>query len=283
MSSYPFRILNVFAIAGDAFSGNPLAVFEDARGLSGEQMQSIARQMNLSETTFILPSEKASAQVRIFTPSFEMPFAGHPTLGTAHVVRQLSNAGDRLTLEMQAGIIPVTAQGNQWELQANAAKNRPLEATRAELAQMLGLDEPDIGEQPLWVDAGSEQLIIPLCSVAAVERAAPDIKLMARHAFSPARGASMAYVWAQDKTSGIVSRFFFPKAGSIAEDPATGSACANLGGWFVATGATLPLQRTIRQGAAVGRPSVLGLRVDADGRIFVSGLVIELGRGAFDF
>jgi trans-2,3-dihydro-3-hydroxyanthranilate isomerase len=282
VSSYPFRILNVFAIAGDAFSGNPLAVFEDARGLSGEQMQSIARQMNLSETTFILPSEKASARVRIFTPSFEMPFAGHPTLGAAHVVRQLTQAGDRIALEMQAGIIPVAAQGNQWELQANAAKTRPLEATHAELAAMLGLDESDIGERPLWVDAGSEQLVIPLHFVAAVERAAPDIKLMARHAFSPARGASMAYVWAQDKNGEIVSRFFFPKAGSLAEDPATGSACANLGGWFVATGAALPLQRKIHQGAAVGRPSLLGMRVEADGRIYVSGLVIELGRGMFD-
>jgi PhzF family phenazine biosynthesis protein len=132
------------------------------------------------------------------------------------------------------------------------------------------------------VDAGSEQLIIPLRSVAAVERATPDIKLMARHAFSPARGASMAYVWAQDENGEIVARFFFPKGGSLAEDPATGSACANLGGWFAANGAVLPLRRTIRQGAAVGRPSLLGLRVEADGRILVSGLVIELGRGEFD-
>jgi trans-2,3-dihydro-3-hydroxyanthranilate isomerase len=279
VNTYAFRLLNVFAIAGDPFSGNPLAVFEDARGLSDEQMQAIARQMNLSETTFIFPSERASARVRIYTPSFEMPFAGHPTLGTAQVVRSLAHAGDRLTLEMKAGIIPVAAQGNRWELQTNAARTRPIEAAHAELAQMLGLDVADIGERPLWVDTGSEQLVIPLRSVAAVGRASPDIKLMAQHAFSPTRGASMAYVWAQDEVGGIVSRFFFPKAGSIAEDPATGSACANLGGWFVANGAALPLQRVIHQGDAVGRPSLLGLRVEPDGRIFVSGLVIELGRG----
>jgi trans-2,3-dihydro-3-hydroxyanthranilate isomerase len=236
--------------------------------------------MNLSETTFILPSQNASARVRIFTPSFEMPFAGHPTLGTAHVVRAIANAGDKLTLEMKAGVIPVAAQGDQWELQANAATTRPVAASRAELAVMLGLDESDIAERPLWVNTGSEQMLIPLNSVSAVERASPDIKLMACHAFSPARGASMAYVWAQDVAGEIVARFFFPKAGSIAEDPATGSACANLGGWFVANGEALPLQRKIHQGDVVGRPSLLGLRVEQDGRILVSGLVMELGSGA---
>jgi trans-2,3-dihydro-3-hydroxyanthranilate isomerase len=282
VSLHAFRILNVFAIAGDSFSGNPLAVFEDARGLTDEQMQSIARQMNLSETTFIFPGDSANARVRIFTPSFEMPFAGHPTLGTAQVVRELTHAGDQLKLEMKAGVIPVAAQGNQWELQANAATTRPLEATHAELAEMLGIDEADIGQRPLWVNTGSEQLVIPLHSIAAVKRVSPDIKLMARHAFSPSRGASMAYVWAQDGAGEIVSRFFFPKAGSIAEDPATGSACANLGGWFIANGASLPLQQKVHQGGTVGRPSMLGLRVETDGRIFVSGLVIELGRGSFD-
>lgn len=279
MNTYAFRLLNVFAIAGDSFSGNPLAVFEDARGLTDEQMQAIARQMNLSETTFIFPSERASAEVRIYTPSFEMPFAGHPTLGTAHVVRSLARAGEKLTLEMKAGIIPVTARDNRWELQANAARTRPVEATHAELANMLGLDVADIGDRPLWIDTGSEQLIIPLRSIAAVGRASPDIKLMAQHAFSPSRGASMAYVWATDDAGEIVSRFFFPKTGSIAEDPATGSACANLGGWFVANGETLPFQRIVHQGAAVGRPSLLGLRVEPDGRVLVSGLVSELGRG----
>ena len=89
----------------------------------------------------------------------------------------------------------------------------------------------------------------------------------------------MAYVWAEDGTGGIVSRFFFPKAGSITEDPATGSACANLGGWFVANGETPPFQRIIRQGAALERPSLLGLRTEPGGRVFVSGLVSELGRG----
>src|SRR6476619_2993309 len=115
--SLAYRIVNVFTVDGDRLSGNPLCVFEDARELSTEQMQGLARQMNLSETTFVLPSDKATAHVRIFTPGFEMPFAGHPTLGTAHVVRA-SRGGDRVTLEMLAGIVPVTAEGNDYTLRA---------------------------------------------------------------------------------------------------------------------------------------------------------------------
>ena len=108
-------------------------------------MQALARQFNLSETTFILPSEKATARVRIFTPVYEMPFAGHPTLGTAHVVRDLTGAGDSLTLEMKAGIIPVTAKGDRWTLQANPPKSRPRRSCRATSSpQILGLDAADI-------------------------------------------------------------------------------------------------------------------------------------------
>ncbi len=84
-----YRLVNVFTLGGGRLTGNPLCVFEDARGLNDGQMQALALQFNLSETTFILPAEAADARVRIFTPSYEMPFAGHPTLGTAHVLRSL--------------------------------------------------------------------------------------------------------------------------------------------------------------------------------------------------
>ena len=93
MPAHAFRILNVFAET--TLGGNPLAVFEDARDIDDATMQALALQFNLSETTFVLPSARATARVRIFTPTFEMPFAGHPTLGTAHVVRALMRAGDR--------------------------------------------------------------------------------------------------------------------------------------------------------------------------------------------
>src|SRR5882762_2429900 len=133
MATHPFRIVNVFTENQGPFTGNPLCVFENGGGLSGEQMQSLARQFNLSETTFILPSERANARVRIFTPSYEMPFAGHPTLGTAHVCRALGLAGDTLTLEMQAGIIPVHATQRRWTLQANAPSWREVREPRAML------------------------------------------------------------------------------------------------------------------------------------------------------
>jgi PhzF family phenazine biosynthesis protein len=279
MTDYAFRIVNVFA--EERLAGNPLAVFEDGRGLDDATMQALALQFNLSETTFILPSTRATVQVRIFTPTFEMPFAGHPTLGSAHVVRALRGA-DEVTLEMRAGVIPVHATGDRWTLQANAPRTRPVAASHEQIATMLGLDTSDIGAQPLWVDTGSEQLVVPLASTAAVRRCQPRMDLLARHGSVPLPGGgsrSMAYVWAEERPDAVLARFFFPKQGAIVEDPGTGSACANLGGWMVVTGAARPRKLTVDQGEATGRRCLLGLTVDAEGRIFVSGRVIELGRG----
>src|SRR5882724_6236938 len=173
MATHPFRIVNVFTENQGPFTGNPLCVFENGGGLSGEQMQSLARQFNLSETTFILPSTRENARVRIFTPSYEMAFAGHPTLGTAHVCRALKLGGDSLVLEMQAGLIPVRALGSRWTLTAPGATSRELDVSRDALAAALGLELRDIGERPLWVKAGKEQLVVPLTSTDAVRKAAP--------------------------------------------------------------------------------------------------------------
>jgi len=275
---YAFRILNVFTVAGDRLSGNPLCVFEDARGLSDAQMQALTRQFNLSESTFILPSDQATAHVRIFTPAFEMPFAGHPTLGTAHVVRAL-RGGDSVTLEMKAGIVPVTSQGDTWTLRAaKEPVTRPVAATRAELAQMVGLPDDAVCDEPLWVNTGSEQLVIPIRSGELVRAARPVLELITKHGYTDARQEAMAYLWAPDGTV----RFFFTQHGAVIEDPATGSACANLGGWFVARGHALPIAMTLRQGDAVARPSQLGLRVDADRGIHVTGSVVELGSGTLE-
>src|SRR5262249_6419500 len=134
-----YRILNVFTAGGEKLSGNPLAVFEDGSGLDAAQMQALARQMNLSESTFILPSKRAAALVRIFTPTYEMPFAGHPTLGTAHVCRALGLGSNQLGLEMRAGIIPVTSDGDHWTLRAAAATSRLVDAPPPEIARLLGL------------------------------------------------------------------------------------------------------------------------------------------------
>ena len=280
MAQYAFRIVNVFA--EERLGGNPLVVIEDARGLDAATMQALALQFNVSETTFILPSTAAIARVRIFTPTFEMPFAGHPTLGSAHVVRALSGGGDTLALEMIAGIVPVSADGDRWTLEAKAPRTREVTASRAELATMLGLADDDLAAKPLWVDTGSEQLVIPLASADAVRRAAPDAALLAKHGSATLAGGAtraMAYVWAGAGPGQILCRFFFPKHGAVVEDPGTGSACANLGGWLVATGAPRPQTLALAQGEAVGRRCHLGLTVDPAGRIFVSGRVIELGRG----
>src|SRR3954464_14138815 len=134
-----FRILNVFTAGGARLSGNPLCVVEDGSALDAAAMQTLARQFNLSETTFILPSKRAAALVRIFTPSYEMPFAGHPTLGTAHVCRALGLGGNQLGLEMRAGIIPVTANGDHWTLRATAATTRLLDATPRRLPRLFGV------------------------------------------------------------------------------------------------------------------------------------------------
>jgi trans-2,3-dihydro-3-hydroxyanthranilate isomerase len=286
MRDYAFRIVNVFAES--PLAGNPLCVFEDGRGIDGATMQALALQFNLSETTFILPSDRATARVRIFTPTFEMPFAGHPTLGTAHVVREVTHAGDAVTLDLPAGIIPVDASGDVWTLQANAPTYRAVTTARKDLAAMLGLGVEDLAPAetgpPLWVDTGSEQLVIPLASADAVRRAAPHAHLMATHGSNGVR--SMAYIWARDEPASattemqrVTVRFFFPKHGSVIEDPGTGSACANLGGWLLATGAALPQKMALAQGEAVGRPCRLGLEVTADRRIRVSGRVYALGRG----
>ena len=271
-----YRIVNVFAREG-RLTGNPLCVFEDGSSLDDATMQALALQFNLSETTFVLPATgAATARVRIFTPTFEMAFAGHPTLGTAHVVRDLRETDDRVELEMKAGVIRVEAQGDVWTLSANGPKHRAPAASRADLAAMLGLAETDLLDRPLWVDTGSEQLVLPLATFDAVRRAKPRPDAMEVHGSNGQR--SMAYVFAREGDR-VLARFFFPKHGAMLEDPGTGSACANLGGWLLATGAALPQKLAIDQGEAVGRPCRLGLEVTAERQIRVSGHVIEIGRG----
>jgi trans-2,3-dihydro-3-hydroxyanthranilate isomerase len=279
MAKYDYRILNVFTQGRAPFSGNPLCVFERAQGLDTARMQALALQFNLSETTFILPSERANARVRIFTPDYEMPFAGHPTLGTAQVCRALGLGGDRLNLELPAGIIPVRASGDRWTLQANEPISREVLESRFTIAAMLGLDKEDIGERPLWVSVGTEQLIVPLTSEAAVRRIRVRGDLLSQ--MTSAQGHSAVYVFAPTG-NGLLARFFFPMGSSVLEDPATGSATANLGGWVLAMGRTLPCEFEIAQGEHIRRPSSLRLQVDAERRILVSGEVLELGRGSLN-
>lgn len=272
-----YRLVNAFTQGGAKLTGNPLCVFEDARGLSGTQMQALALQFNLSETTFIFPSDKANARVRIFTPTFEMPFAGHPTLGTAYVVKLLNNLTNEIALELNVGVIPVTLKQNIWELRANAATSRKPTAANSALAKALGLHEMDIKGQPLWVNNGMENLIVPLATEDHVRRVSISYDAL-KHATADGFEAQ-AYVFATTGEHTVLSRFFFSKGASMVEDPATGSATANLGGWYLANNAKLPLNKTISQGELVGRPSTLQLRIDGNKNVFVAGEVIELGCG----
>jgi PhzF family phenazine biosynthesis protein len=284
VANHPYRLLNVFTRGAEVLSGNPLCVFENGAAFDDETMQALARQFNLSETTFILPSSSASARVRIFTPSYEMPFAGHPTLGTAHVCRALGLGGNELKLEMKAGVIPVSAQADRWTLQANAPRWREVMESPGAIAATLGLETKDIGERPLWVSTGSEQLIVPLTSEDAVRRARPQPDLLTR--FDSEDGGSHAYVFAPRKGAAVarrqllLARFFFQQGAAVLEDPATGSATANLGGWCLAVDREQPCRFEIAQGEQCGRPSILYLDVDANRLVRVSGDVVELGRGA---
>ncbi|MGN6085358.1 PhzF family phenazine biosynthesis protein [Trinickia sp.] len=285
MTTYAFRLLNVFAES--TFGGNPLCVFEDARGMDDATMQALAIQFNLSETTFVLPSDKAHARVRIFTTGYEMRFAGHPTLGTAQVVRDVLKTGDDLTLEFKAGIVPVRANAEVWTFVAphtGAPKTSACALSDGQVASLLGLDEEDLLTSPMWVDTGADQLLVALKSVDAVRRARLDAARLDQWPQS-SLGRRTAYLFAFDPADEgkVVSRYFFAQPdGGVSEDPGTGSACANLGGWLQAQKRDLPVNLQVAQGEAVGRPCLLRLSVDVGGAISVGGRVIELGRGVVD-
>jgi PhzF family phenazine biosynthesis protein len=274
-----YRLLNVFAEPGDPFSGNPLCVFEDGRDLADEQMQALARQFNLSETTFVVePTDGADAGVRIFTTSFEMPFAGHPTLGTAHVVRAMTGpARDGLRLSMPAGVIPVQAAGDVWTLTANRGRVEA-ELSADEVAEAVGLSPGDLVGPVQQVSVGTSQVVAQAASVDLVRKARARPELLSAYAgMGRAGGETLVYVWAEGASGQIEARALITDGSSVSEDPATGSACSNLGAWFAVRGRSG--EWTVRQGRHVRRPSRLRLRVDADGTVRVGGLVRDVGRG----
>ncbi|HEV7148190.1 MAG TPA: PhzF family phenazine biosynthesis protein [Pedococcus sp.] len=273
-----YRLVNVFAIPGNLFSGNPLCVFEDGSGLSEEQMQALALQFNLSETSFIVPPEDgADVGVRIFTPRYEMAFAGHPTLGTAAVLRDLGRAGDSLRLSMPAGVIPLESTDDLWTLTAlpgTLGAEYPL----ADLAACVGLEAADLVAPAQQVSTGSPQVIAQTRSVDALERATGDAALMRRYAGMGTKGGeTLVYLWCVTGDGTIEARALFTQGATAIEDPATGSACSNLGAQLGAQGRSG--QWVVSQGAMTGRPSTLHLSVDPDRGVRVGGLVTAIGSG----
>ncbi len=287
---YNYHTADVFT--DTPFGGNQLAVIPNAAGLDDDAMLAITREFNFSETTFVLPPESSgnTRRVRIFTPGGEIPFAGHPTVGTAYLLAQtgeieLIGPETRIILEEGVGPVPVTIYsegGRPVFAQLTAAKlpvrRRPL-ISRRELAEVLSLKKRDILKDDVWytdaVSAGLPFLFVPLASLDALGRAHVREELWEERL--KGTWATEIYVFVEEESSrgrdgalsgdGLIrSRMFAPMMG-IKEDPATGSAAAAFGGYLAwrSTVRDGTLKWTIHQGVEMGRPSRLQVETDVVG------------------
>lgn len=286
-----FHTLDVFTET--PFAGNPLAVVLGADGLSATQMQTIAREFNLSETIFVMaPRDPAhTARVRIFFPTAEIPFAGHPTIGCAILLAKEAHQGDfqtTITLEEKAGLVPVAVSRKGDRITAElTAPVLPYPAGGtpdvALLAAALDLAPSDIGpHSPGTHEGGPRFLYAPIRSLAALARARVVEPHWSR--LIAAHGVDSAYLYAPGEDCDYRARMFSPTAG-IPEDPATGSASAILAAQLLANGA-MPdgtTRLTLHQGVEMGRPSTLGLTIEAAGgaltRVRIAGSAVRIGEG----
>ncbi|MBD1202789.1 MAG: PhzF family phenazine biosynthesis protein [Rhodobacteraceae bacterium] len=267
-----FRTLDVFTTR--AFTGNPLAVVLGADGLSTAQMQTLAREFNLSETIFVMAPRDAAhrARVRIFFPTAEIPFAGHPTIGCAVLLATMdAGAGDfeaQLVLEEEAGLVPVTVwrKGDVTEAEfiAPVIPHGTDGTVHAALADALGLKAGEIGfgaHRPGVWQGGPRFLYVPVASLDVLARA----RAMQPHwdAVMQAAGVDSAYLYTPGEDCDFRARMFSPTAG-IPEDPATGSATAILAAQLMASGALAEgvTRFHLRQGVEMGRASDLFMTVE---------------------
>lgn len=276
-----FHTVDVFT--DRAFGGNPLAVFPDGSGLRTPAMQAIARELNLSETTFVLPPETrdGTRRVRIFTPSEELPFAGHPTLGTAFVLAAtgeipLDGPTTRIVFELGVGPVPVSIDSEAGEpvrcelTTAFPPELGPAPPPPRELAACLGLGPEDLSGEALAASCGVPFLFVPVRSRQALARARIDAAAWERHLAG--FWAPSPFVFTRDTgepDGDLRARMFAPALG-VGEDPATGSAVAALAAVLADLGpeAAGTQQWTVVQGVEMGRPSRLELAADvAGGRI----------------
>lgn len=290
--SRPYEIVDVFT--DRPFAGNQLAVVTDARGLSGEAMQAIAREFNFAETSFLLPPADPAntAHVRIFTPAEEMPFAGHPNVGTAFVVARMGElfgkpVGDMLQFEEAAGLVlldVLLGEGGVTGARCRAPRALSVggDVPRTIVAELAGLHEGDIlmGRfAPCFASVGAEFLIAEV-TAAALERAGPDAAAFARHEGKIGQSAGLlgVHLHARDTNdpSRIDARMFAPLAG-VPEDPATGSAAAALGA-FLNRLEPAATRFTLFQGRHVGRPSEIAVEIRADG-VWIGGPCAAFARG----
>ena len=274
-----------------ALEGNALAVFPDARALSGEEMQAVARETNLSESAFVLPRDAAvererGVRVRIFTPFEELPFAGHPTLGTAFVLRGTSGAAE-VALDLAAGRIPVRFEdrpgeppfGEMTQLDpAFGQRHAP-----GPVAEALGLSPGDLDDSlPVeTISTGVPFTIVPLRSLEVARRIPLDAGRGA--AWLAAHGGKFFYLVCRE-TVDPAARLHARQLFASGEDPATGSAAGCAAAWMVAHGVARPDERVaIEQGIEMRRPSRILVRASLDGGrvhgVRVGGHAVEVMRG----
>ena len=280
------RYITVDVFTDRAFGGNPLAVVLDAGGLSTAQMQSIATEFNYSETTFVLPPQDGAndAQVRIFTVRSEIPFAGHPNVGTAFVLAtQAAKAPARLRFEEKAGLVPVEILSGQGrvigaELTAPQPLTRLSEVDAAEAAACLSLSADDVRTDrhpPQIVSVGLPFLMVEIASREALKRARPDAAAFAE--MFPRDGSDAVYFYTRDvppaeQPLDLQARMFHPGSSGLSEDPATGSATAAAAALLAELDGVSDgeLKLRIGQGVDMGRPSLLLTRVRKQGGKVVS-------------
>jgi len=278
MATYHFHQLDVFTTT--PLAGNPLAVFPDARGLDAATMLALAREMNLSETTFVFPSASATRHVRFFTPAAEIPLAGHPTIGTWWALAELGLLPDlpsagvhRVTQETGRGVLPVDIElhaGRPTTVEMTQARPEwgAVVSDRAGLARALG-GAPDLladGPPPQVVSTALPQLMVPVRGRAALAALPSGGMGGELAALLRALGSDCAMLYAAGETTGTTAhcRMFAPGLG-VTEDPATGSAAGALGAYLVRHGAAVPADGEVRlsfeQGVEIGRASRIAVRV----------------------
>lgn len=304
-----YRFIQVDVFTDTAFGGNPLAVFPEAEGLADEEMQQLAREMNLSETTFVLPTRAKGAEfkVRIFTPASELPFAGHPVVGTHWVLAHLGRVAllepvTRVYFELGVGVLPA-------DLHVEAGRVERVVMTQArptfhtvlqdvtDLTAGLGLLPGAVGQPGLpvqVVSTGVPQMMVPVRSLAevqALDAAQLNVAALSRVCRSVGTECVLVFSLETERPEATVHvRMFAPLLG-VPEDPATGSANGALGAYLVHHGAVPGTSATVHilseQGSEMCRPSLLQIEVDRAGdeirEVRVGGRVVAVAEGVVRF
>ena len=278
-----FLILDVFT--DTAFGGNPLAVIPDAMGLPEASLQRIAREFNFSESTFVYPPEDPAhtARVRIFTPTTELPFAGHPTIGTALALAGTGH-GPEMVLELGVGPIPVTAADGRAEFTTRVPLSRGARPGADELARCLSLPTGKIRTElhgPEMAGVGLTFCLVELADTDALACATPDLNAFRRAADAYSDRPNFGVFCYTRDGNRIAARMFAP-TGGIPEDPATGSASAALTA-YLATLEGRDIALEITQGVEMGRPSRIDTSAKvAEGRVTattVAGAAVQVAEG----